>query len=182
MLFAGGPAAAALMRQPDEQITERFLADLHALYPQTRGVIADAKVHRWELGNVYAQPGAPSPAGAAGGRARRPRATSTSPVTTSPSWATWRPPPGPERSPPSASRRTLRDRPTPPEPRSTMPDFHGVLPALITPFTEDGAADRRRRAAPRSSTGSIGAGVGGLVPGRKHRRVHHAQRRRAPRS
>ena len=57
MLFAGGPAAATLMREPDEHITARFLADLHALYPQTRGAIADAKVHRWELGNVYAQPG-----------------------------------------------------------------------------------------------------------------------------
>ena len=57
MLFAGGPAAATLMRQPDEEITERFLADLHELYPQTRAVIADATVHRWELGNVYARPG-----------------------------------------------------------------------------------------------------------------------------
>ena len=57
MLFAGGRAAATLMREPDEHITARFLADLHALYPQTRGAIADAKVHRWELGNVYAQPG-----------------------------------------------------------------------------------------------------------------------------
>ena len=36
---------------------QRFLADLHALYPATRGVIADARVHRWELGNVYARPG-----------------------------------------------------------------------------------------------------------------------------
>jgi protoporphyrinogen/coproporphyrinogen III oxidase len=57
MLFAGGPAAATLMRQPDEEIAERFLADLHELYPQTRAVIAGATVHRWELGNVYARPG-----------------------------------------------------------------------------------------------------------------------------
>jgi oxygen-dependent protoporphyrinogen oxidase len=57
MLFAGGRAAAALLRQPDEAITKRFLSDLHDLYPQTRGVIADATVHRWELGNVYARPG-----------------------------------------------------------------------------------------------------------------------------
>jgi oxygen-dependent protoporphyrinogen oxidase len=57
MLFAGGRAAAALMREPDERIVQRFLADLHALYPQTRGVIADAIVQRWELGNVYARPG-----------------------------------------------------------------------------------------------------------------------------
>jgi protoporphyrinogen/coproporphyrinogen III oxidase len=57
MLFAGARAAAALLRQPDEAITKRFLADLHDLYPQTRGVIADATVHRWKLGNVYARPG-----------------------------------------------------------------------------------------------------------------------------
>src|SRR5919206_4442223 len=45
------------MRERDEVVVERFLADLHALFPQTRGVIADATVHRWELGNVYARPG-----------------------------------------------------------------------------------------------------------------------------
>ena len=38
-------------------IVERFLADLHDLYPETRGVIADATVHRWELGNAFARPG-----------------------------------------------------------------------------------------------------------------------------
>jgi len=57
MLFTGGPPAAALMRESDEVVTERFLADLHDLYPQTRGAIAAATVHRWELGNVYARPG-----------------------------------------------------------------------------------------------------------------------------
>jgi protoporphyrinogen/coproporphyrinogen III oxidase len=57
MLFAGAQAAAALMRESDERIVERFLADLHELFPQTRRVIAGATVHRWELGNVYAHPG-----------------------------------------------------------------------------------------------------------------------------
>jgi oxygen-dependent protoporphyrinogen oxidase len=57
MLFAGARAAAAMLREPDELIVERFLADLHELYPQTRGAIAGATVHRWELGNVYARPG-----------------------------------------------------------------------------------------------------------------------------
>jgi oxygen-dependent protoporphyrinogen oxidase len=57
MLFAGARGAAALMREPDELIVERFVADLHELYPQTRGVIAGATVHRWELGNVHARPG-----------------------------------------------------------------------------------------------------------------------------
>jgi protoporphyrinogen/coproporphyrinogen III oxidase len=57
MLFAGAHAAEALMREPDEVIVERFLADLHVLFPQTRGAIVGATVHRWELGNVYARPG-----------------------------------------------------------------------------------------------------------------------------
>ena len=57
MLFAGAHAAAALMRERDEVIVGRFLADLHELFPQTRGVIAGATVQRWELGNVYARPG-----------------------------------------------------------------------------------------------------------------------------
>jgi oxygen-dependent protoporphyrinogen oxidase len=57
MLFAGAHSAAALMREPDEVIVERFLSDLHGLYPQTRGLSARAKVQRWELGNVYSRPG-----------------------------------------------------------------------------------------------------------------------------
>jgi protoporphyrinogen/coproporphyrinogen III oxidase len=57
MLFAGAQPAAALMRERDEVIIERFLADLHDLFPQTRRVIAGATVQRWELGNVYAHPG-----------------------------------------------------------------------------------------------------------------------------
>ena len=45
-----------------------------------------------------------------------------------------------------------------------MPDFHGVLPALITPFTENGAdvdADALAAIVDRL----VSAGVGGLVPG-----------------
>jgi oxygen-dependent protoporphyrinogen oxidase len=57
MLFAGAHAAAALMRERDEVIVERFLADLHELFPHTRAAIASAAVQRWELGNVYARPG-----------------------------------------------------------------------------------------------------------------------------
>jgi oxygen-dependent protoporphyrinogen oxidase len=57
MLFAGAQGAEALIGEPDELIVERFLADLHQLYPQTRGAIAGATVRRWKLGNVYARPG-----------------------------------------------------------------------------------------------------------------------------
>jgi oxygen-dependent protoporphyrinogen oxidase len=57
MLFAGAHGAEALMREPDDVIVERFLADLHGLYPETRGMIASAHVRRWPLGNVFARPG-----------------------------------------------------------------------------------------------------------------------------
>ena len=57
MLFAGADAAAALMRERDEVIVERFLTDLHGLFPETRNAIAGATVQRWQLGNVYARPG-----------------------------------------------------------------------------------------------------------------------------
>jgi oxygen-dependent protoporphyrinogen oxidase len=46
-----------LSREPDDVIVRRFVADLHDLYPDTRGAVADAVVHRWPLGNVYARPG-----------------------------------------------------------------------------------------------------------------------------
>ncbi len=57
MLFAGAHGAAALSHESDAVIAERFLSDLESLYPQARGAIADATVHRWELGNAYARPG-----------------------------------------------------------------------------------------------------------------------------
>ncbi len=57
MVFAGAERAAALAREADDEIVRRVLADLHDLYPQTRGVVADASVHRWELGNAFARPG-----------------------------------------------------------------------------------------------------------------------------
>ena len=46
-----------LIEQSDEQVRTAFLNDLHSLFPQTRGIIDDASVHRWELGNVYRAPG-----------------------------------------------------------------------------------------------------------------------------
>jgi 4-hydroxy-tetrahydrodipicolinate synthase len=45
-----------------------------------------------------------------------------------------------------------------------MSEFHGVLPALITPFTEDGSAIDADALASFVER-LIGAGVGGLVPG-----------------
>jgi 4-hydroxy-tetrahydrodipicolinate synthase len=60
-----------------------------------------------------------------------------------------------------------------------MSDFHGVLPALITPFTEDGTAiDGDGLAA--NVERLIAAGVGGLVPGGstgEFTTLSHAERR-----
>lgn len=57
MLFAGGQAAAALAQQTDDVIVARFVDDLVGLFPEARGIVADASVQRWPLGNVFAQPG-----------------------------------------------------------------------------------------------------------------------------
>ncbi len=57
MVYAGGASGARMIEQPDDQVRTAFLDDLHGLFPQTRGIIDDASVHRWEVGNAYAAPG-----------------------------------------------------------------------------------------------------------------------------
>lgn len=57
MLFAGGHGAAALAEQSDEVIVGRFVDDLVALFPEAAGIVEDAVVQRWPLGNVFARPG-----------------------------------------------------------------------------------------------------------------------------
>ena len=156
MLFTGAQAAAALMRESDEVIVERFLADLYAMYPQTRGVDREREGPALGARQRLREP-RPRRASSPPWRARSaPTRTCTWPATTSPSWGRWRPPPRPGSRPPNASTHEFE--------RSPMSDFHGVLPALITPFTEDGSAiDTDALAAFVERL--IGAGVGGLVPG-----------------
>ena len=57
MLFGGGHAAAELSGASDDVITDRFLRDLVDLYPEASGIVAEARVQRWPLGNVFARPG-----------------------------------------------------------------------------------------------------------------------------
>ena len=57
MLFAGGHDAAELAARSDEEIVRRFVDDLIGLYPEAAGIVEDASVQRWPLGNVFAQPG-----------------------------------------------------------------------------------------------------------------------------
>ena len=56
MLFAGAQAAAALARERrrDRRAVPRRP---RRLYPRRAALVADAIVHRWPLGNVYARPG-----------------------------------------------------------------------------------------------------------------------------
>ncbi|WMS41419.1 NAD(P)/FAD-dependent oxidoreductase [Acuticoccus sp. MNP-M23] len=53
MLFRGGPDAARMMDLADNEIVEPMLADLAALYPETRGIVREAVVQRWPQGAPY---------------------------------------------------------------------------------------------------------------------------------
>ena len=103
MLFAGGRAAEALAREPDDVIAARFLADLHALHP------ADARRDRRPRPCTAGSSATSTRARAAPASSRRwtgrsaSTGTCTSPATTSPSWGTSRPPPGRAPRPPTAS-------------------------------------------------------------------------------
>lgn len=57
MLFAGGHGAAELAERSDDAIIGRFVDDLVALYPEARGMVAEGRVQRWPLGNVFGRPG-----------------------------------------------------------------------------------------------------------------------------
>ncbi len=109
-------------------------------------MIADAVVQRWELGNVYARPGrhrfqaALEPALGAHANLHLAGDYFAELGNLEAAARTG-------RSPPSASRHSSAKPPpiTAPTERTrfAMPDhagFHGVLPALITPFSDDGAA------------------------------------------
>ena len=102
MLFAGAQAAAALMGDSDEAIIERFIGDLVGLYPEARGLVEEARVWRWPMGNVYAKPGRQATAVGHRRTARPASRTSTLPATTSPNSAISRWPRGPVRRQPIA--------------------------------------------------------------------------------
>ncbi len=57
MMYAGGWRAAELMGRSDEDVRDTFLADLHAVLPETRGFVAETVVHRWQRGFPYWPPG-----------------------------------------------------------------------------------------------------------------------------
>lgn len=57
MMYAGGQRAAALLGAPDDEIRDRILSDVHAVFPETRGVIEETWIRRLPRGYPYWSPG-----------------------------------------------------------------------------------------------------------------------------
>ncbi len=57
MVYAAAGFARRLADLDDDEIERRFLADLHELFPDTRGIVQETVVHRWERGLPYPRPG-----------------------------------------------------------------------------------------------------------------------------
>lgn len=57
MLFRGAAGAAALLDASDQQIRDSFLSDLYRLYPEAKGIAAEAIVQRWPQGAPFASVG-----------------------------------------------------------------------------------------------------------------------------
>ena len=57
MVYAGGDRGRALMKLDEDEIQRRFLDDLHEIYPQVRGIIAETMVKKWQYAGPFAAPG-----------------------------------------------------------------------------------------------------------------------------
>jgi oxygen-dependent protoporphyrinogen oxidase len=57
MLFRGAKGAARLMQGSDAAIEAAFAADLAAEFPESRGIVREIVVRRWQAGAPYSFPG-----------------------------------------------------------------------------------------------------------------------------
>lgn len=57
MVYAGAGLARKLFEKSDEGIRDTMLADLHEIYPESRGIVEDVLVQRWTHTVPYASPG-----------------------------------------------------------------------------------------------------------------------------
>jgi len=57
MAYAAAERARLLADLDDDAVAERFLTDLHDLYPQTRGIVGEVLIKRWNAGLPYPRPG-----------------------------------------------------------------------------------------------------------------------------
>jgi protoporphyrinogen/coproporphyrinogen III oxidase len=56
-VYSGGRLAKKLWDADDAEVRETYLADLDAVLPGARDVVAESHVHRWEHGLPYVRPG-----------------------------------------------------------------------------------------------------------------------------
>lgn len=57
VVHSGADQAAALLKRGDDEIRDIFLRDVHEIFPETRGIVTETWVQRWELGYPYWPPG-----------------------------------------------------------------------------------------------------------------------------
>lgn len=57
MVYAAAGPARRLLELDDTEIETCFRADLHDLYPQTRGIVEEVVIRRWARGLPYPRPG-----------------------------------------------------------------------------------------------------------------------------
>jgi len=57
MVYAASELARGLWDVDDDEVTERFLGDLDAIFPGSRALVAETVVQRWERGLPYVRPG-----------------------------------------------------------------------------------------------------------------------------
>lgn len=53
MVYSGGAPAREMLTLTDEQIRDRYLADIYTMFPQLRGHVKETIVQRWVPGNTY---------------------------------------------------------------------------------------------------------------------------------
>ena len=57
MVYAGGELGRRLLPLSNDEIRTRFLRDLHDVLPETRGIVREVMIQRWEHAIPYAPPG-----------------------------------------------------------------------------------------------------------------------------
>jgi oxygen-dependent protoporphyrinogen oxidase len=57
MIYASGELGRRTLEKGDARIRDDFLSDLHAVFPDTRGIIGEISLRRWEYATAYAHVG-----------------------------------------------------------------------------------------------------------------------------
>jgi oxygen-dependent protoporphyrinogen oxidase len=57
MVYAGADKARALAGRTDDEIRALFIAEINEVLPETRGLIGETRIQRWEHGYPYWRPG-----------------------------------------------------------------------------------------------------------------------------